>query len=58
MDKATGKTPAPPGTETFERSKSAEGVGRMEVLHAITVWYAGESERQSEVVVSACCIIA
>jgi len=58
MHKAIGK----PGKATgapLERTKtSAEGVGRMEVLYAITVWYAQEDSKQSEVTVSSCCVIS
>uniref|UniRef100_A0A6U4WBK8 EF-hand domain-containing protein n=2 Tax=Hemiselmis andersenii TaxID=464988 RepID=A0A6U4WBK8_HEMAN len=57
MQKATGK-----GTngQAFDYSEtSAEGVGRMEVLYAITVWYAQEDQKQSEVTMSSsCCVVS
>ena len=57
MQKATGKGS---DGQPFDKSQtSAEGVGRMEVLYAITVWYAQEDQKQSEVTVSSsCCVVS
>uniref|UniRef100_A0A7S0VGN3 EF-hand domain-containing protein n=1 Tax=Hemiselmis tepida TaxID=464990 RepID=A0A7S0VGN3_9CRYP len=54
MRKAIGKGGDKGGT--FDQGEtSAEGVGRMEVLYAITVWYAQEDQKQSEVTISSSC---
>jgi len=58
MDKATGRPAQTPNDGEIRPTKSFDGVGRMEVLYAITVWYAQEEERQGEVTMSSCCVIS
>jgi len=57
MHKATGKSGN--AADIDHSLTSAEGVGRMEVLYAITVWYAQEDQKQSEVTMSSsCCLVS
>ena len=58
MDKATGRPAQTPNDGEIRPTKSFDGVGRMEVLYAITVWYAQEEQRQGEVMMSSCCVIS
>lgn len=58
MDKATGKQPRLPADGEVIRTASFDGVGRMEVLYAITVWYAHADAKETEVNMSSCCVVS
>lgn len=58
LDKATGRPKSTGEGGIRQPTKSFDGVGRMEVLYAITVWYAQEEQRQGEVAISGCCAVS